>query len=240
MSESIAHTDRRDTLKRVLVELTFPPSLRVARDVCEFQAALGGEYVYTAVAGKPFAPVSCAGYQFSNASTRVEIRLFEDSLTIMTSDYQGFSWFQEMVLGLAEHAERIFSLNYLKRVGLLYENIFFFLPKEGKYPLAHTLFPHLNFEHPDVAEQKRFNLNIESARPGGGLNIRSSFSTEKVKEGELAGTQYGIYLLDLDSFHQGDDFGIGYLAESLSLLHGEIKIAYNRHIRHENDRKRAT
>ena len=72
-------------------------------------------------------------------------------------------------------------------------------------------------------------MSLEADRPEGGINIRSSFHSDKFTDGELAGTDFGVYLLDLDAFHDAS-FTKARLETIFDGLHDEIKNTYNLHV----------
>lgn len=218
-------------LKQALVELTFPPTLRVARNVCDFHSGLPPEYTYSSISSSnPFDSVSPKGYRFAHRSGSFEMRLFEDSLTMAaTSGYPGFETFRSFILEGVAHARQHFGITTFSRVGLRYENAFFLLPEEGKYRLAEFCTPLLNVGDPDVEAMAEFHLTLKSAKPNGGLSIRTSFRTEKFNQGELSGQEYGAYFFDFDNFRQGP---VEFEALELCLvkLHTDVKSAYTRHM----------
>lgn len=218
-----------NTLKQVVLELKYPPNLRVSKHICEFADAIGKDHSYKPLPAKNSSScVNSPGYRFMHTRGYLEIHLFEDSLTIKVPRYPGFQHFRERALLIINIAVQNFNIQTIERFGLLYKNVFYFLPQDGEYPLCQRLFPHLNFDHQDVQRQRQFNLILESGRPHGGMNIRTSFKRAELLHGEYAGTEFGVYLLDLDAFHQVR-FGPERCGQVLDSLHEEIKNAYNLH-----------
>lgn len=221
-----------DLLKQALVELTYPSSLRVARNVSDFFASLPPEFTYSSISGvNPFDTASPRGYRFAHHSGSFEMRLFEDSLTLAaTSSYPGFATFRRFILGGTAKAKEHFELTAFSRVGLKYENAFFLLPENGKYRLTDYCTPLLNVDDPEVAAMSDFNLTLRSARPRGGMTVRTSFRTEVFHQGELTGQEYGTYFFDFDTFREGP-VEFQDLETCLNELHRDVKSAYTRHVK---------
>ncbi len=225
-----------DHLERVLVECSFLPTLRVARDVAVFQEKFARGFSYSSLGVKnPFlaAQSSTPGYRFESSKVGVTMELFEDSFSFSVTKYPGFDTFQNKVVTILASLTELFAISTFHRVGLRYSNTWIFVPDDGQYRLGDFFAPHLNLDHPDCANPRQFYLDLATALPDGGLNSRSTFRTQKLDASEpgLGGhTECGVYTLDLDAYHQGVIAPID-LHPCLSNLHREIKLGYTRHVK---------
>lgn len=224
----IDKVERSKTLYDVLLELRFPPSLHIQKNIESVTSLSNPTLYYVSRVAKEFPLTPGLGWQFQSLEGH-RVKVFEDRFELQTNKYLGYSKFSEIAIKLIDSFCRLNKIFQIDRLGLAYRNALpVFKDTEGRFPLSEFVVPLLDINNKYVKQSEKFSATLEQRDEEGGLILNSSFQVKEIEAEGYGLQEYGLYLFELDAFIEEFRFEEDFKVR-LDQVHSRLREAFEAH-----------